>query len=57
MPRKIRDTNILLNWWRDKIDGRVLADINEKEVQIWVSELLRDRPGGVIVPPVQLRFL
>ena len=57
MPRRVLDTNILINHWGHRRRGRPHAEIQPDDARAWATELISLQQTKAIVTPVAIEFL
>ena len=57
MPRRVLDTNILINHWGDKLRSQRREELSETMAQQWARELIALTGAAAILTPVYLEYI
>lgn len=57
MPRRVLDTNILINHWGDRRRGAPHAEVRDADARQWGHDLIRLQGTNAILTPIHIEYL
>jgi len=57
MPRRILDTNILINFWGDQTKGRKSKDIAPRDARKWAKQLVKLQATNGVLTPIYIEYI
>jgi predicted nucleic acid-binding protein len=57
MPRRVLDTNILINFWAGKVVRHRAVDITARDAAAWAKELIELQGTDAILTPIYIEYV